>query len=545
MTKTRGEGLVKTLPNTERGFSSDDELFAELAAHNTDYDGCFFVGVSSTGIYCRTVCTAKVPRRENCTFFPTAAMAEAAGYRPCMKCRPELAPDTPGFPGMATVAYRAAGLIKKDSSSCSVADVARALGVSERQLRRIFEDEYGVSPAAYRNTCRLLLAKGLLTDTDMPVTRVAYACGFSSVRRFNDAFSKQYRMPPSRLRNRAPAPGADVHPIEMRVDYRPPFRFDLLLEFLGVRAIEGVEVVRDGAYWRSVKGAGGVEHPGRPHRPDSMNTAAGSTGAGSTNAASAADSVGGAAQKSPGQPPVGWIRVADFPQKNCLKVTVSPDLFDEIPSVISKVRRLFDVDCTPRAVEAGLADFYARVPQSRIPGIRVPCSFDGFEMAVRAILGQQVTVKAANTMAGRVAQAFGTPAHLPVEGLRTAFPSPLAFCAPDAAERLGQLGVVRQRARAICTLAEALCAGELDLRPEADVERSAARLLEVPGIGEWTVQYLLMRAFDYPDAFPATDYGVKCAFPDMKEKALKELSLKWSPWRSYAVMSLWSVPHGS
>ena len=501
---------MKTLSSIDIGFSDDDTLFTELLTHNTSFDGRFFVGVSSTGIYCRTVCNAKTPKRENCTFFPTAAAAEAAGYRPCLKCRPELAPDTPVSPDRVNIAHRAAEFIKEGASSRGIADIAYELGVSERQLRRVFEDEYGVSPAAYRNTCRLLLAKSLLADTDMPITQVAYSCGFSSVRRFNDAFSSQYRMPPSRLRQRAPVAKTDLHPIVMRIDYRPPFRFDLLLEFLSFRAIDGVEVVADGAYWRTVK-----LESAQPKRD----------------------------RKSPAQPVVGWIKVVDYPQKNCLKATVSPELFGELPLVMAKIRRLFDIDCIPQAIEVGLADFYERVPKSRIPGIRVPCSFDGFEMAIRAILGQQVTVKAANTMAGRVAQAFGTPALLPVEGLKTAFPAPLAFCTPEAAEKLGALGVVRQRAKAICSLAEALCSGGLDLRPGADIGQAAQRLLAIPGIGEWTVQYLLMRAFDYPDAFPATDYGVKAAFPGMKEKALKELSQKWSPWRSYAVMSLWSAPH--
>jgi len=289
-----------------------------------------------------------------------------------------------------------------------------------------------------------------------------------------------------------------TEPVVMRVDYQPPFRSDLLLGFLEYRAIEGVESVLDDTYCRTVR----------------------------------AEDAG-----------VGWIAVTDVYEKNCLSVTVSPELFAELPSITAKVQRLFDTDCVPELIEAGLADFYERVPASHLSGIRIPCCFDGFEMAVRAILGQQVTVKAANTMAGRVASAFGSPVALPVDGLTTAFPPPLAFCTEDAVERLGLLGVVRQRSRAICSLAQAICTGELDLRPGVDVDKAAERLLAIPGIGDWTVQYILMRAFDYPDAFPAADYGVRSAFPDMKEKALKELSRNWSPWRSYAVMSLWCTPH--
>jgi len=296
------------------------------------------------------------------------------------------------------------------------------------------------------------------------------------------------------------------------IEYNPPFRYDLLLDFLSYRAIKGVEVIKDGTYYRTV-------------RLDSFSTSR-------------------AGERIFAPLIVGWIKVVDLPETNCLELTVSPELSEKLPVVIESTRRLFDTDCSPQLVEKGLVDFHERIPQSHIPGIRIPCCFDGFEMAVRAILGQQVTVKAANTIAGRLAAAFGTPVALPTEGLTTAFPPPSVFCAPDAAEKLGSLGVVRQRAKAICSLAEALCAGVLELHPGADIEQSAGRLLDIPGIGDWTVQYLLMRAFDFTDAFPATDYGVRCAFPNMKEKALRELSLKWSPWRSYAVMSLWCTPHG-
>ena len=285
----------------------------------------------------------------------------------------------------------------------------------------------------------------------------------------------------------------------LHVGYRPPYRFDLLLEFLRLRAIEGVEAVEDGAYLRTVRLEADASSPdAAPH--------------------------------------VGWIRVADEPNRNRLALTVSPELFDELPLVVARTRRLFDADCLPAAVEAGLADFHARVPAaSRIPGVRLPCCFDGFEMAVRAILGQQITVKAAGTLAGRVAHAFGSPAATPHAALTTAFPPPEALCAPGAAERLGELGVIGQRARAICALA---------LRPGADLAAEARALAAIPGIGPWTVQYLLMRAYGHPDAFPATDLAVRAAFPELKPRELARASESWSPWRSYAVMSLWSTPHG-
>lgn len=509
----RGQGEVATVEVasfTGATLPSDDVCWEALCAHDARLDGLFFVAVKSTGIYCRaTVCPARRPKRENCVFFKTAAEAEAAGFRPCLKCRPELAPGAPVAPNTENAVRRAAELIREGAGSARIAEVARELGLSERQLRRLFERAFGVTPAAYRATCRLLLAKSLLTDTDLPVTRVAFACGFSSVRRFNDAFSQRYRMPPTHFRARAKegATRVDEGPIVLHVGYRPPYRFDILLDFLRKRAIEGVEAVEEGVYARVVR----LDADGEG--PDA-------------------------------KPRIGWIQVVDEPARNRLALTVSPELFGDLPLVVARVRRLFDTDCVPAAVEAGLSDFHARVPASRhIPGVRLPCCFDSFEMAVRAILGQQITVKAAGTLAGRVARAFGTPAEVPNASLTTAFPPPEAFCAPDAAERLGELGVIGQRARAICALARGIVAGEIDLRPGANLAENARALAAIPGIGEWTVQYLLMRTYGYPDGFPSSDLGVREAFPDLKPRDIARLSEAWSPFRSYAVMSLWCAPH--
>lgn len=372
---------------------------------------------------------------------------------------------------------------------CSIARIAAEQGVSERHLRRLFEQTYGVSPAQYRETCRLLLAKSLLTDTKLSITRIAYASGFASVRRFNDAFVNSYGMQPTRFRKSAQdsiSAKTEAAPIVLHVDYREPYRFDLLLGFLQMRAIEGVEAVLDGAYWRIVRASDGER--------------------------------------------AGWIKVENDPSHRRLAVTISPELFDDIPSVLARTRRLFDTDCVPGAVEQGLADFYEHAGEAyRIPGIRVPCAFDGFEMATRAILGQQITVKAASTLAGRVAREFGTQTKGPIPELTCAFPLPQAFCAQDAPARLGEVGVIAQRANAICAIARAMEAGELTLRPGADLAAEAARLGSIRGIGDWTVQYVLMRAYDYPDAFLPTDYGVKLAIPDMKPRELEKLSPTLAP----------------
>lgn len=310
-------------------------------------------------------------------------------------------------------------------------------------------------------------------------------------------------MQPTRFRKSAQGSTSaktEAAPIILHVDYREPYRFDLLLGFLQMRAIEGVEAVLNSAYWRIVRASDGER--------------------------------------------AGWVKVENDPSRRRLAVTISPELFDDIPSVLARTRRLFDTDCVPEAVEQGLADFYEHAGEVyRIPGIRVPCAFDGFEMATRAILGQQITVKAASTLAGRVAREFGSPIKGPIEELTCAFPSPQAFCVDDAPARLGEVGVIAQRANAICAIARAMEAGELTLRPGADLAAEAAHLASIRGIGDWTVQYVLMRAYDYPDAFLPTDYGVKLALPNMKPRELEKLSQPWRPWRSYAVMSMWSVPH--
>lgn len=469
---------------------SQDVCYQALLSGDPHFDGLLFVGVSSTGIYCRVgVCWAKVPKRENCTFFKTAAEAEAAGYRPCLKCRPELAPGTPIAPDIDHAVARAAASMRERPGDAPIARIATEQGMSERHLRRLFEQTYGVSPAQYRETCRLLLAKSLLTDTELSITRIAYASGFASVRRFNDAFVNSYGMQPTRFRKSAQdsiSAKTEAAPIVLHVDYREPYRFDLLLGFLQMRAIEGVEAVLDGAYWRIVRASDGER--------------------------------------------AGWVKVENDPSHRRLAVTISPELFGDIPSVLARTRRLFDTDCVPGAVEQGLADFYEHAGEAyRIPGIRVPCAFDGFEMATRAILGQQITVKAASTLAGRVAREFGTQAKGPIPELTCAFPLPQAFCAQDAPARLGEVGVIAQRANAICAIARAMEAGELTLHPGADLVAEAARLGSIRGIGDWTVQYVLMRAYDYPDAFLPTDYGVKLALPDMKPRELEKLSPALAP----------------
>lgn len=476
--------------------------YAAFKAHDARFDGRIFVCVSSTGIYCRPVCRVRMPKEANCAFLPSAAAAEAAGYRPCLKCRPELAPGFAPVDASSRLARWAALVIEKDCLCDSdLSALSETLGVSDRHVRRVFVQEYGVSPIRYLQTRRLLLAKSLLTDTGLPVTRVAFAAGFDSVRRFNDLFRKQYRMTPGALRKSAAGTSAAGHGgITLFLGYRPPYGWDRLLSFLEGRAIPGVESVAGGVYRRT------------------------------------------AAVRSGDATHQGWIAVEHAEGKNALAVTVASELLPVLPKILSRVRNLFDLDCEPGAVFESLSAMNDLKPGMCVPGVRVPGSFDAFEMAVRAILGQQVTVKAARTLAARVAERFGETAATPFAELARVFPTPAAICGLGGSieSHLGPLGVIGSRARTIAALAAAMHRDEDILSPGADPERQMRLLMSLPGIGEWTAQYLAMRALGWADAFPHTDYGVKKALDGRAPGEILKISEQWRPWRAYATVNLWN-----
>jgi AraC family transcriptional regulator of adaptative response / DNA-3-methyladenine glycosylase II len=468
-----------------------ERCWRALKARDGRFDGRFYVGVASTGIYCRPVCATRPAKREHCSFYPSAAAAEAAGFRPCLRCRPELAPGNAAIDAPARLARAAAGLIEEGCmNGAGVGAVAARLGVTDRHLRRIFEAQFGVAPVEFVQTQRLLLAKRLLTDTALPVTEVALASGFGSVRRFNALFRNRYRMAPSRLRHTT----ADRHSeplLRFALGYRAPFDWDAHLEFLGARAIEGVEQVADGAYLRTLR----IER--------------------------GADEI------------AGWVAARHAPRRRALEVTVSASLARAIPAVLARIKHLFDLACVPSAVSDALGALAARHP-----GLRLPGAVDGFELAARAILGQQVTVRAARTLAGRFAAAFGAPIETPHAALRTLFP-PAARIATLTPARIARLGVVGHRARAIVGLARAIANGDLDLFPGADAEATIARLRALPGVGDWTAQYIAMRALGWPDAFPHTDHGVLEALGESNPRRALAQAEAWRPWRAYAVMHLW------
>lgn len=478
----------------------DDALFAAFKAKDTRFDGRFFVGISSTGVYCRPVCWARQAKRSSCTFFSSAAEAEQAGYRPCLLCRPELAPGNSPVDASSVLAQKAARLLEENcGSGQTLEQLASRLGCTDRHLRRVFLEEYHVTPVQYLQTCRLLLAKNLLTDTDLSVLEVAMAAGFGSLRRMNELFQKQYQLSPTALRKRASEGRKHIGAITVALGYRPPYRWEEMLEFLAGRAIQGVEKVERGRYFRAVR----------------LTDRTGKTCA-------------------------GWVQVSKDSKKDELNVTLSDTLIPVLSQVLSRVRRLFDLYCDPDAVYEVLQIMDELQPGLCVKGRRVPGCFDPFETAVRAILGQQITVKAASTLAGRMAAELGAPVETGMEGLTCTFPTAadIAVLGDSIPDRLGTLGIIAARSTCIRALAEALERGEIRLDQSADPEQEMKKLQTIRGIGGWTAQYVAMRTMGWPDAFLETDAGVKHALPDKSSKELLSLAERWRPWRSYAVVNL-------
>ena len=531
--------------------AADDACYLALKARDARFDGCFFTGVTSTGIYCRPVCSVKAPKHENCRFFGLAAQAESAGFRPCLRCRPELAPhsvvwsiqdasyilahqaaqllDEPENWAPTLVASRAfggalplaqangalrlrpgpstsSGQAKASSvapageerSSGVIAGLASRLGISDRHVRRIFEAQFGVSPVQYLQTRRLLTAKQLLADTALPITQVALISGFASVRRFNAAFVGHYSLNPTQLRRQgAPLAG---HGIVVRLGYRPPYDVAAMLGFFGRRAIAGVELIDADARQPVLRRTLRVDRAGQSH--------------------------------------IGWISAQFDVARSQLLLQVSDTLREVLPLVIRRVRAAFDLDADPKAINSVL---HASFPTG--DGLRVPGALDGYELAVRAVLGQQVTVAAGRTLAQRLVERFGERIDTPWPPLTRLFPAP-AVLAAASGDALGQLGIVRQRQAAITAIARAVLDNKLPLHGGTDVQATVEALKALPGIGDWTAQYIAMRALRWPDAFPAGDVALHKALgvQGLKNPAKQaELaSQAWKPWRSYAVIRAWS-----
>ncbi|MFT5450383.1 MAG: AraC family transcriptional regulator of adaptative response / DNA-3-methyladenine glycosylase II [Gammaproteobacteria bacterium] len=489
------------------GLPGDNQTLYEcFKSHDARFDGRFFAGVSSSGIYCRPICSARVPKFENCTFFAQAAGAEKAGYRPCLLCRPELAPGD----GRVGAPSRLAGMTLRRIedgalNAMSVETLADEFGVTARHLRRALSHEFGVTPVELAQTQRLLHAKQLLSETELPVTEVAFAAGFQSPRRFNDVFKTRYRLAPQALRraNRS-APEhstsmASEETLTLRIDYRPPYHWAAMCEYLTRRAIPGVEAVRGDAYIRTLEIG---DH-------------------------------------------CGWLKVQPLhggQRKvpiHALAVTLSASLRPMSANVIAQAKALFDTRASVAEIEQHLRGDELLEPSiSAFPGLRLPGAFNGFELIVRAVLGQQVSVKGASTLAGRWAAKFGRSVQTPFDELTVLTPT-AGRVARARIETLAALGLPLKRAETIQHVARAVADDGLLLVPGIDPDITHKRMLALPGIGEWTASYVAMRALAWPDAFPFGDLGLIKAIGMKRPAEIAARARQWSPWRGYAAMHLW------
>jgi len=477
-------------------------LYNALTARDSRFDGVFFVGVTSTDVYCRPICPAKTPHEINCRFFDTPQEAEQAGFRPCLRCRPELAPGTAPVDDAQRIAQLIVQRLEEGTldEKAGLEEIADQFELSSRQIRRIVQNELGVPPIQLLLTRRLLLAKQLLTETTLPITEVAFASGFSSLRRFNDAFSRRYEMPPTRLRKKATGDAAAIierQTSTLQLSYRPPYDWKGVLAFLAARALKGIEHVTDSSYARTVQ-------------------------------------LGEAK---------GWIRVTQSQKKHALMVEFTHSLTPVLPALLSRVRALFDLNARPDVIAKHLSkDARLAAAVRANPGMRVPGAFNGFEMGLRAILGQQVTVKAATTIACRFVEAFGQPIVTPFAELNRLTPAP-ARVAAASIDHIARHGIVAARCKSMIALAEAQGSGGLCLDGGAhhNPDDSIRRLAELPGIGPWTAHYIAMRALRWPDAFPKEDIAVRNTLGGVTAKEAEALSQPWRPWRSYAVMHVWGM----
>ena len=462
--------------------------YRALRARDSRFDGLFFVAVKTTGVYCRPICPARLPRPERCLFFRLPAEAEHAGFRACFRCRPELAPGGAPIDRVPNLVRRAVARIDTGYlNERSVDDLGRELGVTGRQLRRAMDAELGVSPVEMAQTQRLRVAKQLLADTNLPVLEVAYASGFSSLRRFNSAVLERFGRPPSSIRRKTHAGPTDS--VELRLDYRPPLDFPTMLGFLAERSLCGVETVEDDEYRRTVRLG-----------DDS-----------------------------------GWLSVRRDKKRSALVLQVSSSLTARLMQIVSRVRRVFDLDAQPNVIDAELGrDRKLARLVKRHPGLRPPGAFDGFEITLRAILGQQVSVRAATTLASRLVERFGQSIEAPWDLSRT-FPRPEDL-AKAGARSIARIGLPITRARSIHELARRV----LDDRLAFDSETLTEDLQKIPGIGEWTAAYVAMRALGDPDAFVAGDIALWRALGvDSRNRAISRAEA-WRPWRAYAVIQLWT-----
>ncbi len=478
-----------------------DACYRAVSTRDARFDGRIFGGVKTTGIYCRPICPARTPKRENMIFYPSAAAAQEAGFRPCLRCRPETAPDLGAWRGSSSTVSRALGLMEAGAlDNADVETLAGRLGMGERQLRRLFKSHLGASPIAVAQTRRVLLAKQLIHETRLPMSEVALASGFGSVRRFNETFQQLFGRPPSALRRaREEVSSGPLGEVTILLRYRPPYDWKTMLDFLRVRAIPGVEVVETDRYIRTID----------------------------------LDGAQGVVAVEPGE-------------GDALKAVIRFPKLSSLPAIIARLRRVFDLAVDPDAVGRHLSADPVLAPLiAARPGLRTPGAWDGLELAVRAVLGQQITVVAAINLAGKMVAAHGEPLKHPdpdFPALTHVFPTAQRLAGADIAA----LGMPRARGQALSSLAAAVAADPHIFSARRSLEEAVSQLKGLSGIGDWTAQYIAMRQMREPDAFPAADIGLMRALADEAgvrptPKELLARAEAWRPWRAYAAQHLWAA----
>jgi AraC family transcriptional regulator of adaptative response / DNA-3-methyladenine glycosylase II len=476
-----------------------DACYRAVKLRDARFDGRFFTAVKTTGIYCRPICPARTPQSRNVVFFPTAAAAQEAGFRPCLRCRPETAPDMAAWRGTSNSVARGLALIELGAlDNGSVDALAERLGMGERQLRRLFRQHLGASPIGVAQSRRILLAKQLIHETHLPMTEIAFAAGFGSIRRFNETFVALFGRPPGALRRLSgPDIAISAHgELSLLLRYKPPYDWAAMLGYLAPRAIAGVERVAAGVYSRTMAFAG-VQ---------------------------------------------GTLSVRPAAAGHALRASIRIARLAVLPNIIARLRRQFDLAADPLSIAAHLRSDPTLAPLlKQRPGLRVPGAWDGFELAIRAVLGQQITVAAAIGLAGRLVAAYGEPLAEPMDTLTHLFPTPEVLAQAD----LTTLGMPRSRAATLSSVAAAAIGNPDLFGANCDLEEAISRLRSIRGIGEWTAQYIALRQLREPDAFPAADVGLMRALADSEGQRpsaaqLLERAQAWRPWRAYAAQHLWA-----
>lgn len=473
-------------------------------ARDPRFDGQFYIGVSSTGIYCRPICPANAPKSENVTFFPSAAAAGEAGFRPCLRCRPECAPGTPAWSGTSTTVRRGLRLISNGAlDDGNIESLADRLGVTSRHLHRLFTRHFGASPLAVAHTQRLHFAKRLIDETFLPMSHLSSVAGYGSIRRFNDAFRKTYGRSPRELRRAGEVSelSGRTATLTVRLPYRRPFDWHAFLDFFAARATPGVEFVSGDTYWRTI--TSNDDH--------------------------------------------GVVQISPDRRDGYLSLTLHCVDTSALFETVQTAREVFDLDAPVSEIGSALSsDRTLKALLRKNPGVRVPGAWDGFEITIRTILGQQISVKAATTIAGRIAEKYGARLELPgstIEcGLCRIFPTPERLMRA----RLNNIGLVRSRAETIRRVSAAVVSGALQFDVAQDPQQFCESLTSIKGIGDWTAQYVAMRSLKNPDAFPGSDLGLikAIAYPArVTPRELIRLAEEWRPWRAYAALLLWgSLP---